>query len=153
MRTNTLSRRFNILRVTKQGDPLSSLLFNTLLEHIMGKVKPSWTKKRCGIQTGYTDNDRFFNLRFADDVILIATSRADIRKMITDLNTEAATFGLKLHTGKTKVLSNLQNHSRCGSKSVKVGINDVEIIPFEDATDYLGIRFSFFDTMTKSDTG
>eukprot|EP00973_Karenia_brevis_P065385 9084690-Karenia_brevis.AAC.1 len=39
VRTDTLSKAFNIQRGTKQGDPLSSLLFNSLLEHVMRPLK------------------------------------------------------------------------------------------------------------------
>ena len=46
------------------------------------------------------------NLRFADDVLLIAASRGDVGKMITDLSHEAVKYGLKLHMGKTKILTN-----------------------------------------------
>ena len=50
------------------------------------------------------DNDPLLNLRFADDVVLFATSAADTVKMTNELSREAAKCGLKLHIGKTVVL-------------------------------------------------
>jgi len=39
VKTDQHSRRFNIKRGVKQGDPLSSLLFNALLEHMFKRLK------------------------------------------------------------------------------------------------------------------
>ena len=43
-----MSKEFDILRGTKQGDPLSSLLFNAVLEDIFAEVKPAWEKRILG---------------------------------------------------------------------------------------------------------
>ena len=45
VKTDQHSRNFNISRGTKQGDPLSSLLFNCVSESVMRKVKANWSKK------------------------------------------------------------------------------------------------------------
>ena len=50
--------------------------------------------------------DPLTNLRFADDVLLIARNKSDVGKMTKDLKVEARVFGLSLHAGKTKVLTN-----------------------------------------------
>ena len=42
VKTDQHSRNFNISRGTKQGDPLSSLLFNCVSESVMRKVKAKW---------------------------------------------------------------------------------------------------------------
>ena len=42
---DTASRPFNLIRGTKQGDPLSSLLFNALLQHILGPLVSEWQQK------------------------------------------------------------------------------------------------------------
>ena len=114
------SRIFTMERGTRQGAPLSPMLFNAVLEHIMRKLKVRWQKKRYGIQV----NMRYLqNLRFADDVLLFGSTRAQIRNMLEDLSIEAGRVGLKLHMGKTKILSNMnprrgvltQNSVRPGS--------------------------------------
>ena len=46
---DTHSDLFEIKRGTKQGDPVSPILFISVLEHIMRKVKEKWTKKYRGI--------------------------------------------------------------------------------------------------------
>ena len=58
------------------------------------------------------------NLRFADDVLLFATSLSAITKMLVDVKVEAEKRGLQLHPDKTKILQNLTNdlHQRkCAS--------------------------------------
>ena len=72
VRTDTSSRSFSIQRGVKQGDPLSSFLFNALLEHIFRQIKPGWQRKKFGIKLGFAQETSITNLRFADDVLLCA---------------------------------------------------------------------------------
>jgi hypothetical protein len=104
VRTDRVSRSYDIKRGTKQGDPLSSLLFNSLLEDITREVKPMWVQKRMGLQLGYTDLSQLTNLRFADDLILFSTSLTNMRKMLADLSTAAGRRSLELHPEKTKIV-------------------------------------------------
>ena len=46
-RTN---RSFPLRRGTKQGDPLSPVLFNAVLEHAMATIKAKWIAKGMGLQ-------------------------------------------------------------------------------------------------------
>ena len=65
VRTDRMSREFHIQRGTKQGDPLSSLLFNCVSESIMRTIKQKWSKNRIGLQL-QGGHERLPNLRFAD---------------------------------------------------------------------------------------
>jgi hypothetical protein len=94
VRTDRLSKQFDILRGTKQGDPLSSLLFNALLVDIMGEVKPGWMHKKFGLELGYTTLTQVSNLRFADDVLLISPTLPRIQQMLQDVAGAAKTRGL-----------------------------------------------------------
>ena len=44
------SRSFNIERGTKQGDPISPILFNATLEKIMRAVKRKWQSRKYGLE-------------------------------------------------------------------------------------------------------
>ena len=73
VRTDVRSNRFSLEGGTKQGDPLCTLSFNALLQHIM---KPpmieKWNRKNRGI--GLVKHDRnvnFSNSRCAGDIPLI----------------------------------------------------------------------------------
>ena len=97
VRTDRVSRPYSIMRGTKQGDPLSSLLFNSLLEYIMREVKPEWVRKHMGLRVGHTDLCQLTNLRFADDLLLVAKTLPMIRTMLSDIAAAAARRGLELH--------------------------------------------------------
>lgn len=80
-------------RGIRQGDPLSSTLFNTVMDHVLLALP-----NRVGyIHAGR----RWSSLAFADDVVLIATSRAGIIAQITAFNDALKTVGLNLNLRKS----------------------------------------------------
>ena len=147
VRTDKHSRSFNIERGTKQGDPLSPCLFNALLEDAMRDVQATWKKKAWGLQLGHTQNAILTNLRFADDVLLVATSLSQLKKMLQELSSAALQRGLELHPDKTKILSNTtrrtgrskETHTTCGGMQI-------EILPLSGSAKYLGRKVSFDST-------
>ena len=46
--------------------------------------------------------DTLTNLRFADDVVLVAQTHGDIRKMLNDFAARAVKYGLKINFDKKK---------------------------------------------------
>ena len=73
--TDTESDMFEKKKITKQGDPLSSLLFNTVLQMALKDDVKRWQKSECmGIRLGDHESYCLTNLRFADDVFLFSTS-------------------------------------------------------------------------------
>ena len=135
------SREFSIKRGVRQGDPISSLLFVSVMESIFRGLKCRWhglNKRRTGTYYGIViDNpeEPLTNLRFADDVILIAACQRDLRNMITDLELHAAKFGLKIHMAKTSVLTNSVAKR---PPVMKCGSADVKVIPHGGSAKYLG---------------
>eukprot|EP00973_Karenia_brevis_P000580 82320-Karenia_brevis.AAC.1 len=67
----------------------------------MAVVKQKWSKERLGV---YLDGHLLSNLRFADDVLLLATSLKDLKVMLADMFQSVHCCGLELHPGKTKIL-------------------------------------------------
>ena len=139
VKTDQHSRRFNINRGVKQGDPLSSLLFHALLEHIFKRLKLHWTANTFGIQLGHSAKTRLTNLRFADDVLLIGRIKAAIARMLTDVYDLARDCGLELlHNGSKR-----SNHTSRSPANIRG--HSVRVLPFADSTKYLGRLFTFDD--------
>ena len=143
VRTDQTSKSFTTQRGTKQGDPLSSLLFNALLEDLFREIKANWTQKKLGIRLGAAE---LSNLRFADDVLLIAKTLPQLQKMLGDIITEARKRGLELHPDKTKILSNtVRRTGRSAAKYADVEGLRIEILPHDGSVKYLGQKISFSD--------
>ena len=98
---------FEIKKGTKKGDPLSSRLFNTVLQYSLKDEIQRWQKKKgMGFYLSDHDHDCLTNLRFADDVMLFATSKEQIREMLCEFKKATEKVGLRIHPDKTKILSN-----------------------------------------------
>ena len=107
VQTDEESNIFDIQKGSKQGDPMSSLLFNTVLQYSLKDEIQRWQKKKgMGIYLSDHDRDCLTNLRFADDVMLFATSKEQIRKMMCEFKKATEKVGLRIHPDKTKILSN-----------------------------------------------
>ena len=146
VRTDVVSRSFEIQRGTKQGDPLSSLIFNSVLESILRKAKAKWEPKRIGFPLGFRADAKITNLRFADDVILFARTLPQLKQMLADMSVLSSHVGLKLHPGKTKILTNTsQKAGRPSTQAVDICDMKIEILPNFKTTKYLGRLINFGD--------
>ena len=79
------SRGFDIRRGVKQGDPISAILFIAVMQDLLGGLqqrRDSASRKRnvfqFGVPVGGSRN--LTDLRFADDIVLVAQCKADIQK-------------------------------------------------------------------------
>ena len=144
VKTDKLSKHFGIGRGTKQGDPLSSLLFNSLLENVMTSAKKDFEVKKYGIQMGPSEATRVTNLRFADDVLLIGRSLAQISAMLESVHREAQQVGLQLHPDKTKILTSTgRTQERVTRRHIKIGDMRIEVLPRTASVKYLGRQITF----------
>ena len=131
--TDDKSNMFEIKNGTKQGDPQSSLLFNTVQQNSLKDDIQRWQKKKgMGIYLSNQDRDCLTNMRFADDVLLFASSKDQFQKMLCEFKRGTEKVGLRIHPGKTKILSNQE-------------IDDikVEMLTREESTKYLGQLITF----------
>jgi hypothetical protein len=68
--------------------------------------------------------------------------------MLSDLIGQAATYGLEVHTGKTKILSNVEERRGDEARaSATIAGKDVEILPYSGKAKYLGRHVSFSHPM------
>ena len=59
-----------------------------------------------GIYSSDYDHDCLTNMRFADDVLLLASSKEQLQKMLCEFKRSTENVGLRIQPGKTKILSN-----------------------------------------------
>ena len=71
VRTDETSRVFGIFRGTKQGDPISPILFNSFIKGTMQVVKQKWQCKRWGVQLSCLSGSEVTNLWFADHILVV----------------------------------------------------------------------------------
>ena len=118
VQTDEESNIFEIRKGTKQGDPLSSLLFTTVLQYSLKDDIQRWQKNK-GMGKYLSDNDHecLTNLRFADDVVLLASSKNSYGKCCVNSRIVLKKVGLRIHPEKTK---NLSNQSIINSDTKKV---------------------------------
>ena len=149
VKTDKLSKHFNIERGVKQGDPLSSLLFNALLEDIFCDLKPLWQQRRYGVELSHTRSLRLTNLRFADDILLFTTTLPQLTNMLTDLHNFAKPYGLEMHPDKTYILTNLtKRRGQQAATTVDVAGRPVKVLDYHDTTKYLGRKLGFHNYHT-----
>ena len=98
---DSVSEKFQIKRVVRQGDPISPKLFSAAIETIFQTVD---LDKGLNI-----DGETLTNLRFADDVALTTNNMTEMEEQLNRLNKNSKNIGLKMHKGKTKYMTNFQN--------------------------------------------
>ena len=103
--TDNESDVFEKKKGTKQCDPLSSLLFNAVLQLALKNNLANWQRKGMGIRLGDSESDCLTNLRFADDVLLFVTSMEQLQRMLCDLDRSTEKVGLKRNTLKMLTLT------------------------------------------------
>ena len=65
-----------------------------------------------GIYLSDNGHDCLTNMRFADDVLLFAISKEQLQKMLCEFKNSTEKVGLRIHPGKTKILSNQSSDTR-----------------------------------------
>ena len=133
--TDKESDVFKIQRGTKQWVPLSSLLFNTVLQVALEDELKTWHEKGMGISLGDHTTDCLSNLRFTDNVHLFSISLEQLKRTMRDFKWSTERVGLKIHPDKTQILSNQRSN-----KQSEATIDDikVEVLSISVKANYLG---------------
>jgi len=118
------SRSFKAQRGVRQGDPLSPLLFNFVLDGALSEVRAIWKKRIYGTNVGQDyKGDRLTHIAFADDQTLVARSWLSMRRMLSSLREALSRRGLTLHPAKCKLQTNIANWTRRGDVESEDGFN------------------------------
>jgi Reverse transcriptase (RNA-dependent DNA polymerase) len=93
---NDCSEYFETRQGLRQGDVLSTLIFNIVLKPIVRRAK---------LQTnGTVFNKQTQILGYADDIDIIGRNQAAVRELVLSLEREAAKVGVKIDEIKTKYI-------------------------------------------------
>lgn len=128
-----MGKEIKIDRGVRQGDPLSPKLFTAVLQEIFRKLE--WDQYGINI-----NGEQLTHLRFADDIILFATTKEHIQNMVVDLDRESRMMGLSMNISKTKAMS---------SASEDCILLNGEPIEYVKEYTYLGQQIAMTDIMSK----
>lgn len=132
------ANELNIRKGVLQGDPLSPLLFNAVMDRAIKKL-PS--------EVGFSVHGVTVNcIAYADDVILVATTQQGLQTLINTFTSELDTFGLKTNADKSSTLSLVASGKEkkmkvVGTPTFKVGDVFLNAIGVMDVWKYLGVEF------------
>ena len=99
MREGTLNSWFNTTTGGRQGCPLSPVLFNIFIENIMSEALQTFNG------TVSVGGRNISNLRFADDIDLMAGSRKELGELTELVDTTSAAYGMEVNTEKSKIMA------------------------------------------------
>jgi hypothetical protein len=119
---NDCSESFETRQGLRQGDVLSTLLFNVGLEVIV---------RRANLQTTATIyNKETQLLAYADDMDIVGRSQSAVRNAYLALEGEAAKEGLKINEQKTKYMIAARDDTtiRDVGQSVAIGDKHFEVV-------------------------
>lgn len=91
---NSLTEEFEVATGLKQGDALSPMLFNLILEHVIRKV--------LNHDSGVELNGKHQIIGYADDLALLGTCANEVRIMAKTLEEEGRKVGLRINQDKTE---------------------------------------------------
>ena len=80
VRMEVTSRVFDVMRGTRQGDPMNPAIFNVLQFAALKELIKEWGDQGLGLPL--SENKLLTNLRFIDDVLLFAQTEGDLRRMV-----------------------------------------------------------------------
>lgn len=132
------SEAFNPARGVRQGDPLSPILFNLVIDRLLRSLP-----KEIGAKVG---NAMTNAAAFADDLVLFAETPMGLQKLLDVTTNFLCSVGLTLNADKCFTVSiKGQPKQKCTvvtQHSFRIGSREVPSLKRTDEWKYLGIRFT-----------
>ena len=89
-----------------QSDPLSSMLFDSVLQFAMEDDLKTWREEWMVIKVGVAQSHCISHWRFADEVLLLFSSLNQLKKMMSDFKRSTSKTELQIHAEKANIFSN-----------------------------------------------
>ena len=91
-----MSSWFRVRKGVRQGCNISPCLFNILAEQVMRKTLQEFAG-------GFRIGGKVISyLRYADDIVLLATSPEELQKLVSRVQRAAKEYNMLINTAKTK---------------------------------------------------
>lgn len=143
------SRSFNVERGVRQGDPLSPLLFNLMLDQVLREVGAIWRRRGYGTNVGQKlAGERLTHIAFADDMTVVARSWLSMKRMLDMLKTALARRGLRLHPSKCKAQTNNAQWPHRGDVAISDDFT-VRVLAHDEELELLGTSLSLTDATNR----
>lgn len=126
-------------RGVRQGDPMSPILFNLVLD--------GWLSS-CSPEIGFRSGSLVVNaMAFADDLVVMASTPQGLQQQLDDLHAFLEPRGLDINCQKSFSVSYAPDGKRKISKidvghNFKIGDKTIPAVKAEDKWKYLGLTFS-----------
>ena len=134
-----LSEPISVAQGVKQGDPLSCILFNLVVDWALDALD-----RNIGFKLG---EQLLSHLAFADDVVLVAETQAGLQRQIDAFSGHLAKSGLFMNAGKCATLSIVaQKFKRSwfcnATSSLRLGGDLISALKVRETYKYLGLQVS-----------
>lgn len=132
---NRTTEKFLVREGVRQGDPLSSVLFSLVLEKVIQDSKIN--------RSGLMYQKKHQCLAFADDLVILARSKTELKEVIQRLEEQAQKRGLYINETKTKYMEWTDEEFQKDS-FFKLNTNRGKTYKFEEVEQftYLGTLFA-----------
>ncbi|GBM36534.1 Retrovirus-related Pol polyprotein from type-2 retrotransposable element R2DM [Araneus ventricosus] len=133
------NHRFSPTCGVKQGDPLSSILFNMVIDQLIKKLK-----EPIGLEI---DGSIMSISAYADDILLFASSSAGLQHLINETSAFLETCNLHINCAKSftiSILADAKNKKTRVDSASPFYVNNapLNILKANDSFKYLGLNFS-----------
>ncbi|GBN96150.1 Retrovirus-related Pol polyprotein from type-2 retrotransposable element R2DM [Araneus ventricosus] len=134
-----LGHKFSSTCGVKQGDPLSSILFNMVIDQLIRKLKGP-----VGLEL---DGSTISISAYADDILLFASSSAGLQHLLNETSKFLETCNLFVNCSKSftiSILADSKNKKTKVDSATPFFINNepLKILKANDSFKYLGVNFS-----------
>lgn len=135
---NNMSQPIRVARGVRQGDPLSPLLFNVVMDLVLANLP-----QRVGYRL---ENELVSALAYADDLVLLAGSKVGMQSALDAVHRVGGQVGLRLNNRKCSVLSMVPDGKRkkvhyLTGRSFKIAQNWLRQVECVERWRYLGVDF------------
>ena len=88
----------------RQGCPLSPYLFVIFMSVLMDDVEERYVREVGHAPRVHTANDPLFDLEYADDVLLLTRTRAEMQRLLALIEEEAAGYAMSMKADKVELI-------------------------------------------------